>query len=103
MTDYFKAYAHRVAAYLPSGQRDELFAEIYDDLCEEYADWQADHPGSDPLAAHFILIARHTGDNIRHQPSRRRRQIHSVANRDKSDFSLLKFIEQGRQPTGGTP
>ena len=50
MTDYFKAYAHRVAAYLPSGQRDELFAEIYDDLCEEYADWQADHPGSDPLA-----------------------------------------------------
>jgi len=44
MTDYFRAYAHRVASYHPAAQRDEMFAEVYDELCEEFADWQADHP-----------------------------------------------------------
>lgn len=45
MTDYFKAYAHRVASYHPAAQRDELFAEVYDELCEEFSDWQPQHPG----------------------------------------------------------
>jgi hypothetical protein len=42
-----KAYAHQVVSYHPANQRDELFAEIYDELCEEYEDWQAQNPGLD--------------------------------------------------------
>ncbi len=33
-----KAYVHQVVSYHPSANRDELFAEIYDEICEEYAD-----------------------------------------------------------------
>jgi len=33
-----KAYAHQVVSYHPPADRDELFAEIYDEICEEYTD-----------------------------------------------------------------
>jgi len=33
-----KAYALEVVSYHPPADRDELFAEIYDEICEEYAD-----------------------------------------------------------------
>lgn len=36
--DLLKTYAHKVVSYLPAKQRDETFAEIYDELCEEYGD-----------------------------------------------------------------
>lgn len=32
------AYAHQVVSYHPPKHRDELFAEIYDDLCEEFTE-----------------------------------------------------------------
>jgi len=40
-----KAYAHQVVSYHPVAQRDELFAEIFDELCEEFSDRQAQIPG----------------------------------------------------------
>lgn len=43
--DVFKAYAHQVVSYQPEAQRDELFAEIYDELCEEYDDRRESEPG----------------------------------------------------------
>jgi len=39
-----KAYAHQVVSCHPSTVRDELFAEIYDELCEEYADQRVENP-----------------------------------------------------------
>lgn len=45
MTDLFKAYSHQVASYHPAELRDELFAEVYDELCEEFGDWATAHPG----------------------------------------------------------
>ena len=36
--DLLKVYTHQVVSYHPPADRDELFAEIYDELCEEYAD-----------------------------------------------------------------
>lgn len=47
MMDVLKSYAHQVAAYHPQKVRNELFAEVYDELCEEFADWSRVHPGSD--------------------------------------------------------
>jgi len=40
-----KAYVHQVVSYHPSADRDELFAEIYDEICEEYADLLVEKPG----------------------------------------------------------
>lgn len=45
MMDVLKAYANQVVSYLPEGQRDELYAEIYDELCEEFADQCGNKPG----------------------------------------------------------
>jgi hypothetical protein len=39
-----KAYVHQVVSYHPPAVRDELFAEIYDEICEEYADQLAENP-----------------------------------------------------------
>lgn len=39
-----EAYAHQVVSYHPVAQRDDLFAEIYDELCEEFSDQQAQTP-----------------------------------------------------------
>ena len=50
MNDMLKAYAHQVASYHPAAQRDDLFAEVYDELCEEFSDWQSQHPGGDATA-----------------------------------------------------
>jgi len=44
MMDMLKAYAHQVVSYHPAAQRDEEFAEIYDSLCEEYADQKSENP-----------------------------------------------------------
>ena len=44
MMDLLKAYARQVVSYHPPKQRDELFDEIYDSLCEEYSDRQAGEP-----------------------------------------------------------
>lgn len=43
--DVLKSYAHQVVSYHPEKARDDLFAEIYDELCEEFADWQEQNPG----------------------------------------------------------
>ena len=37
--DYLSAYAQEVVSHYPEKIREEMFAEIYDELCEEYADW----------------------------------------------------------------
>ncbi|MBT8062035.1 MAG: hypothetical protein KJO85_05080, partial [Gammaproteobacteria bacterium] len=42
--DLLKSYAHQVVSYHPEKLRDELFAELYDALCEEYDDWREQHP-----------------------------------------------------------
>ncbi len=39
-----KAYVHQVVSYHPPADRDELFAEIYDEICEEYADQLVETP-----------------------------------------------------------
>ena len=44
--DLLKSYALEVVSYHPEKVRDEMFAEIYDDLCESCSDWMAQHPGS---------------------------------------------------------
>lgn len=44
MMDSLKAYAHQVVSYYPASQRDEMFAEIYDSLCEEFGDLQQSEP-----------------------------------------------------------
>ena len=49
MNEMLKAYAHQVASYHPAAQRDDLFAEVYDELCEEFADWQAQNPRGDAI------------------------------------------------------
>jgi hypothetical protein len=43
--DLLKSYAHQVVSYHPEKARDDLFAEIYDELCEEFKDWQVVNPG----------------------------------------------------------
>jgi len=43
--DLLKSYAHQVVSYHPEKARDDLFAEIYDELCEEFKDWQEMNPG----------------------------------------------------------
>lgn len=43
--ELLKSYAHQVVSYLPVSQRDELFAELYDSLCEEYSDLLESEPG----------------------------------------------------------
>lgn len=45
MMELLRAYARQVVSYLPASQRDELFAELYDSLCEEYQDRAGDEPG----------------------------------------------------------
>jgi len=45
MTDLFRAYAHQVASYHPAATREDLFSEVYDELCEEFEDWRAENPG----------------------------------------------------------
>jgi hypothetical protein len=47
MMDLLKSYAHQVVSYHPEKVRNDLFAEIYDGLCEEFSDWQEVNPGSD--------------------------------------------------------
>ena len=44
--DVLKAYAYQVVSYHPEKARDDLFAEIYDELCEEFQDWQEMNPGN---------------------------------------------------------
>jgi len=39
-----KAYVHQVVSYHPPADRDELFAEIYDEICEQFADSQVENP-----------------------------------------------------------
>ena len=43
--DLLKSYAHQVVSYHPEKARDDLFAEVYDELCEEFKDWQEVNPG----------------------------------------------------------
>ena len=47
---HLKAYARQVVSYLPASQRDELCAELYDSLCEEYADYREDEPTLDEIS-----------------------------------------------------
>jgi hypothetical protein len=44
--DVLESYAHQVVSYHPGKVRDDLFDEIYDELCEEFNDWQELNPGS---------------------------------------------------------
>ena len=43
--DVLKSYAHQVVSYHPEKARDDLYAEVYDELCEEFKDWQEVNPG----------------------------------------------------------
>ena len=43
--ELIKAYAHQVVSYHPAAMRDEMFAEIYDNLCEEFIDQREEQPG----------------------------------------------------------
>lgn len=40
-----KAYVHQVVSYLPPADRDDVFAEIYDEISDEYADLVVETPG----------------------------------------------------------
>ena len=42
--DFLKTYAHQVVSYHPEKARDDLFNELYNELCEEFDDWQEEHP-----------------------------------------------------------
>lgn len=44
MMDMLKAYAHQVVSYHPAAQRDDLFDEIYDELCESFSDAKEKDP-----------------------------------------------------------
>ena len=48
--DVLKSYAHQVVSYHPEKFRDEMFEELYNELCEEFADWQLDHPDANQAA-----------------------------------------------------
>ena len=48
--DVLKSYAHQVVSYHPEKVRDEMFEELYNELCEEFADWQLDHPDANQAA-----------------------------------------------------
>ena len=39
-----KVYVHQVVSYHPPADRDELFADIYDEICDEYADLLVENP-----------------------------------------------------------
>jgi len=39
-----KVYVHQVVSYHPPADRDELFTEIYDEICEEYTDQRVENP-----------------------------------------------------------
>jgi len=54
--DVLKSYAHQVVSYHPEKARDDLFAEIYDELCEEFKDWQEMNPGKSE--ANFLDASR---------------------------------------------
>ncbi|MFT5138379.1 MAG: hypothetical protein ACI9H8_001735 [Lysobacterales bacterium] len=47
--DFLKSYAHQVVSYHPEKGRDELFTELYNELHEEFADWQDEHPEGDEI------------------------------------------------------
>jgi hypothetical protein len=48
--DILKSYAHQVVSYHPEKARDDLFTELYNELCEEFDDWQEEHPDGDEAA-----------------------------------------------------
>ena len=48
--DFLKSYAHQVVSYHPENARDDLFTELYNELCEEFADWQEEHPDGNEAA-----------------------------------------------------
>ena len=48
--DFLKSYAHQVVSYQPEKARDEMFTELYNELCEEFADWHVEHPEGDEAA-----------------------------------------------------
>jgi hypothetical protein len=54
--DLLKSYAHQVVSYHPEKARDDLFAEVYDELCEEFKDWQEVNPGKSE--ANFLDSSR---------------------------------------------
>ncbi len=48
--DFLKSYAHQVVSYHPEKARDDMFTELYNELCEEFADWHVEHPEGDEAA-----------------------------------------------------
>ncbi|MGI9290155.1 MAG: hypothetical protein ACR2QG_02630 [Gammaproteobacteria bacterium] len=48
--DFLKSYAHQVVSYHPDSARDDLFTELHNELCEEFADWNEEHPDGDEAA-----------------------------------------------------
>jgi hypothetical protein len=48
--NFLKSYAHQVVSYHPEKARDDLFTELYNELCEEFADWKEEHPEGDEAA-----------------------------------------------------
>lgn len=45
-----KSYAHQVVSYHPEKARDDMFNELYNELCEEFDDWHSEHPDGDEVA-----------------------------------------------------
>lgn len=45
--ELLSSYAHQVVSYLPPAQRDDTYAEVYDSLCEEFADWRENSASGD--------------------------------------------------------
>ena len=55
--DVLKSYAYQVVSYHPEKARDDLFTEIYDELCEEFQDWQEMNPGkSAAILGVFVML-----------------------------------------------
>ena len=96
MKSLLKAYAHQVVSYHPPADRDELFAEIYDEICEEYADQLMDNPAL--TEAEFL-------DASKQHPMKYATQLASDSSSylvgPQFYFSFLSALKTGASMTAG--
>ena len=91
-----EAYVHQVVSYHPPAIRDELFAEIYDEICEEYADQREANP--DLSEADFL-------DTNKQHPMKYATQLASDSSSylvgPQFYFSFLSALKTGISITAG--
>lgn len=91
-----KAYVHEVVSYHPPAVREELFAEIYDEICEEYTDEQ--EKNADLTEADFL-------DTSKQHPMKYATQLASGSSSylvgPQFYFSFLSALKAGVSITAG--